>query len=365
LLANPFYAGWVPQPSGTGGSNRGAEALLVRGKHEAIISQDTFDTVQEVRAARRGQGRTGSTAGTNHHREGQIAVYVVAGLARCLHCEERLRVQPTGATPSFRDASRERGIACSANRRSIPMPIVDTTVNSYMEAIRLPEDWRRHAVSLLPDSGDEKRRVVAARAAVERKLERATRLVLDGDIDQPTYRAERVRADILGMRRNGRAGDAGRVEQGSVRGAGTQERRDACAEGEQIRRRGDIGVCTLSKHVAAHVRRHGRAGDQDGQGAPTGLEQLCAHYRVTAGAPSLCEVGAESAPPRSSSATTVSTYPEVQSRSLRALAERESYKSYLRMSMAFTFGRTTEITAKIVHVKHVKKQILAKVSGTV
>jgi hypothetical protein len=228
LLANPFYAGWVPQPSGTGGSNRGAEALLVRGKHEAIISQDTFDTVQEVRAARRGQGRTGSTAGTNHHRDGQLAVYVAAGLVRCRHCTERLRVQPTGRTPSFRDASRERGITCPAHRRSIPMPIVDATVDRYMAAIRLPDDWRRHAVSLLPNSGDEMRRVATARAAVERKLERATRLVLDGDIDQPTYRAERTRleADLAGLVMPTEAGDgeAATVLLGTCNGSGPKRR---------------------------------------------------------------------------------------------------------------------------------------------
>jgi len=43
MLANPFYVGWVVQPTGDGGSNRRDDAHLLRGRHEPIIDQALFD----------------------------------------------------------------------------------------------------------------------------------------------------------------------------------------------------------------------------------------------------------------------------------------------------------------------------------
>jgi hypothetical protein len=145
MLDNPYYAGWVTY-TGNGSGKRG-DAQRVRGQHAPIMAQELFDRVIAIRVAKRGQGRAGSPAGTRHHREGTMGVYVAAGLARCRCCRERLRIQPCRTTTiTYRDTGKERGIKCTATKRSIPLEIVDEAVHAYVSALQLPEDWQAHAV---------------------------------------------------------------------------------------------------------------------------------------------------------------------------------------------------------------------------
>ncbi len=195
MLDNPFYAGWVTY-TGNGSGKRTDDAVRVRGQHEPLIPQDLYDHVLAIRASRRGQGRAGSQAGTRHHRGSTLGVYTAAGLARCRCCRERLRVQPSGGKiVTYRDASRERGIACSARKRSIPLDVVDAALTAYMGAVHLPEDWRAYALGTLDTAAEEAARLAAQRTALERKLERVKRLLLDGDIEQEDYRREKARIE--------------------------------------------------------------------------------------------------------------------------------------------------------------------------
>jgi integral membrane sensor domain MASE1/DNA invertase Pin-like site-specific DNA recombinase len=201
MLDNPFYAGWVTY-TGNGSGKRGEDAFRVRGQHEAIIPQDVYERVLAIRAGKRGQGRAGSEAGTRHHREGTLGLFVAAGLARCRCCRERLRVQPSGGNHVlYRDASRERGIACGARKRSIPLDLVDAAVGGYMAGMGLPDDWHAYAVGCLATAAEDAARITAQRAALERRLAWTKRLLLDGDIEQADYRVEkaRIEAELAGL----------------------------------------------------------------------------------------------------------------------------------------------------------------------
>lgn len=77
LLQNPFYAGWVLQPTGEGSTNRAKDALKIRGKHNAIISDDLFEAAQRVRASR------APHRAVKPQPERMKAVYPLAGLVVC------------------------------------------------------------------------------------------------------------------------------------------------------------------------------------------------------------------------------------------------------------------------------------------
>ena len=195
LLANPFYIGMVAQPSGDGASNRSRDARLIQGQQEPIIDASLFDHVQTIRASKRGQGRAGSPAGTRHAAV-QRHTYLAAGIARCRCCRERLRAQPDSPTKaSYRDSSRERGIACTARRRSIPVDAVDRTLATVVGSLRLPDDWQVLALAGADSGAGDAERIEARRAALSRALERSKRLLLDGDITQAEYRAEKARIE--------------------------------------------------------------------------------------------------------------------------------------------------------------------------
>ncbi len=180
ILRDPYYAGTV---SYAGYKTHGKLDLALRrrhgkaeekdGRHVRIITQDLFDQVQTMRAKNYKPGNP---------RTRQTRVYLAQKLARCTVCGELLRGNPARERGVYRDASLERGIACTAQRRSIDDAIVADALADFVASIRLPEDW--HAIALTAAlSGETTQRRQSAREKLERQLVRLQELKYDPDID--------------------------------------------------------------------------------------------------------------------------------------------------------------------------------------
>jgi hypothetical protein len=174
MLRNPFYIGQV----------RCREAL-VPGRHGPIISQDLYDRVQTIHARKDKAGRRGSTIGRRH-------TYVAAGLVRCTCCRQILRGNAhNGHQLFYQDKSPERGIPCTAIRRSIDGPSVDAALFERVTRLILPDDWREKVLSDLADE-NEANKVADRREALDRQLEQAQRFLLDGYITESQFREKRA-----------------------------------------------------------------------------------------------------------------------------------------------------------------------------
>jgi hypothetical protein len=92
----------------------------------------------------------------------------------------------------YRDKSPERGIACSAVRRSIDGAIVEEALAGVMAEIRLPDDWQCLIVDEAAVDAGEAERIAARRQALQRQLEQAQAYLLRGYITEPQFLAERV-----------------------------------------------------------------------------------------------------------------------------------------------------------------------------
>ena len=110
---------------------RHGKTLYRTGKHDPIISQDLFDRVQAVRAARR--------RGVGGRAPVQDRVYLAAKLARCMNCGESLRANNARGKAVYRAAHRERAIACTAQSGRIDASVVhDYLAGRYSHR----EAWR-------------------------------------------------------------------------------------------------------------------------------------------------------------------------------------------------------------------------------
>jgi DNA invertase Pin-like site-specific DNA recombinase len=197
LLMNPFYAGWVVQPTADllSWSDRLQHAPRERGMHDPIVSQELFDRVQQIRAERRGvdertKEHRGGVVGQRHH------AYIAAGLGRCGVCGIRLRAQgKIGRPAQYRCTRCERGEICASKRKSIKADTVDTALGVAVAGLQLPPKWQARMLSFGAEEPEAAAAVEARQAGIDRKLARIKQLLVDGDLDQKDYRAERSRLE--------------------------------------------------------------------------------------------------------------------------------------------------------------------------
>jgi site-specific DNA recombinase len=197
MLHNPFYAGWVLQPSEEPRSwaERALSAARERGMHQPIIAQELYDRVQRVRTERWGTHPTGkghrAAAPKRFH-----APYLAAGLVRCRHCGQRLHGQRSGAgKPSYFCTWAHRGGSCTTKRKSARAAWVDEVLGAAVGGLALPDDWRQRVLAGVETGEAVARQRESERTALERKLERLKTLLIDGDLPQREYRAERARVE--------------------------------------------------------------------------------------------------------------------------------------------------------------------------
>ena len=172
LLTNRFYLGEVQHGD-----------QCYPGQHEPLISRETWDQVQAIRA-RRGEGKgAGRRAGR---------VYLLARLAHCSKCGLRLTSQTSEGkgrkgheTQYYLCPARRRSVYCPAGGEFAPAEEIDAQVAELVSRLALRDDWRERLEELSEHQEE--------RENIEGKLRRLKFLFMEeGDLSEGEYRRRKV-----------------------------------------------------------------------------------------------------------------------------------------------------------------------------
>jgi DNA invertase Pin-like site-specific DNA recombinase len=172
LLHNPFFTGKV--------SYRGQ---LHPGIHEAIISQEIFDHVQERLKIAKNRNKTFSPS---------YRLYLLKGLARCIYCGYPLWSETSlkGYT-YYREAKNSRAHSnCPANGKTISGRIIDDQLESLIKSLILIPSWKEKIIERL-STVSEREDILNQRKQIEGKLRRLAKTYIDGLIEEGEYNIQR------------------------------------------------------------------------------------------------------------------------------------------------------------------------------
>ena len=172
MLKRVFYTGKVPyygRRADGKSRKRDKPQALYPGRHPAIVDEETFQQVQELRKA---------VAWVPRGRGPQVRVYPLTGILRCGYCGGTMRGSSTNGRRYYRDATKiEHKGAC-------PQGLVREA-----EIERQVVEILRAMLAAAGVTTDEE----AKQAAAAARWQRAQELYLLGEIGRERYQAERVR----------------------------------------------------------------------------------------------------------------------------------------------------------------------------
>ena len=173
ILHNAFYTGRV----------RHLDQLLP-GTHEALVSEEVFQTVQETMKANSGRSRT------LHPRPQRE--YLLKGLIHCAHCRMSMWAQTfVNGRRYYREQRGSRGAGyCVGRSGSMFCEVPDEQMGDIISAIILPEAWVDRVLAQV-QMGDEVDRVSRERKKAEQRLRRLAQVYLDGHVDGEEYRRQK------------------------------------------------------------------------------------------------------------------------------------------------------------------------------
>ncbi len=180
LLTNPFYAGWIEYRGE--GVKRSEPAQLSHGKHEPIISQELYDKVQNIRKSRTRRAAIPAQ---------QKQPYILAGLAKCAHCYDALRVQSQPRGAYYRCTALDRQTECSCVKKAARAGLVDAQLGEIIGQLRLAPDWKERALEIASVDIDRDA-IEAERERITRRLAKIRRLTIDEIMTQEEYEREKV-----------------------------------------------------------------------------------------------------------------------------------------------------------------------------
>jgi len=182
MLNRVFYTGKLPYKAsseiGARKTKRSElnEMTLYDGKHPALISEEDFQRVQEMRM----------TLGSNWRAEKPTAqLYPLTGILRCGYCGNAMRGVSTSGRRYYRDASRiERSTNCQQD--TVRAEVAERQVATIL--LEMLKDWTE-------DQGLERSKAMVAEA--EARYERAKELYLMGELDRDEFRKESDRYEHI------------------------------------------------------------------------------------------------------------------------------------------------------------------------
>ena len=148
--------------------NKSIVAQQIKGRHEAIVSEELLERCLEARE--RVAGRVGNGRPAKPYR-----VYLLGKAIYWYHCGEPLRCQPNAAGSTFYlETTHRRGKECVNPDRMVRTAVFDEIVAGVLTALKLPQAWQGRAVEYLERQSDaaERRR---QRAEAKAKLRRLVR----------------------------------------------------------------------------------------------------------------------------------------------------------------------------------------------
>jgi len=183
LLQHPFYTGKVPyygRDERGRKRKRGNPIALYDGQHPALVSDELFEEVSRLREV---AGRR------NRDSQGQPKVYPLSGLLACWRCRRRMRANTANGRRYYNDTTRIEHLG-ECDQPAVPADEIETQVVDFLRSIQLPPDWRERVDAWL-HSPDELGDIQAEEAHIRARLERATELYLEGDIDKERFLEEK------------------------------------------------------------------------------------------------------------------------------------------------------------------------------
>ena len=173
ILHNRFYTGKI---------RHGNE--LLPGVHQALVSDDVFDTVQA--AMKRNSGRS-ETLRARPERE-----YLLKGLIRCAYCLLPMWAQTyKNGNRYYREHKGSRGDGYCVNRsRSMACDVPDAQIGQIMQSILLPDAWMDRVLARVHLAG-ELDRIAEERLKVDQRLKRLGKAYVDGLYGEDDYKREK------------------------------------------------------------------------------------------------------------------------------------------------------------------------------
>ena len=173
ILHNVFYAGRIRHND-----------KLLPGSHEALVSQDLFETVQV--ATRKNSGRS-ETLSTHPDRE-----YLLKGIIKCAYCGGTMWAQTLNSNNAYyreQKGSRTTG-RCEADGKSVRCDVPDEQMGRIIGALTLPESWLDRVLATV-HLEDEVERIREDREETSSKLQRIARTYEEGLKSYDDYSREK------------------------------------------------------------------------------------------------------------------------------------------------------------------------------
>jgi site-specific DNA recombinase len=198
MLLNPYYAGWVRyrgvREALTNLRTKRGNTRLIRGLHQPIVDQATFDRVQAIRKA-----RYNTTGGPRPQRR----VYLLQGLARCSKCGQRMKCSASaGGRLQY---SCRGGVGhgdCEDFAKMVYERDLVPQVEEVLATLRVSQGVFARASALI-DAQTGEDRATAARADLVAELKRLDYLFQKGRRTEAEYEREssRIEAEIADIDR--------------------------------------------------------------------------------------------------------------------------------------------------------------------
>jgi DNA invertase Pin-like site-specific DNA recombinase len=173
ILHNPFYMGKV--------SHKGK---LIPGLHEALVTEDVFETVQTTLKKNSGRSETLQV--------GPAREYLLKGIVRCAYCGMPMWSQTYYSGQNYyreHKASRSHGVCPSAGG-AIACHLIDDQVRQLVGAIELGPQWLEEVLAII-SLKDEVNRVKDQRGAVIEKQRRMGKAYVDGLFPDGEYQRQK------------------------------------------------------------------------------------------------------------------------------------------------------------------------------
>ncbi len=164
ILHNRFYTGKAIYRPGTD------KEEIFEGKHEPILSEETFEAVQEAFKVR--------TDGARAYQK-PFRVYLLSAISECDLCGRALRAQGTNAGRYYRESSGKRGYLCANNGIGAKADLVERQIGEVYRRLELPEDWKEDLEKMV-SSEEEQLRLEQKRERMEAERRRLLMLYRKG-----------------------------------------------------------------------------------------------------------------------------------------------------------------------------------------
>ena len=197
ILHNPFYAGLVKHRD-----------QLYPGAHEALVSREMFDVVQDK--LRQNSGRS-QTLTPRPERQ-----YLLKGIIRRAYGLMPMWAQTyKSGSRYYREHRGSRGHAvCPVSGGSIPCDVADAQIGKIVEAVELGAEWEEEVLSIV-STRDEAESIREKRQKVQERLRRLGKAYVDGVYGDDEYRRQKraceLRLESLVLPEADAAAEAGKL----------------------------------------------------------------------------------------------------------------------------------------------------------